>query len=324
MRPYEPGRARARRACAVDDRGALHRRPRARLVGRRRRPLAHPGRGKSTRSQRRGAGAGGRDRRCACPGGEVVHRAYGAPRPGRSSWSRSRTGRRCRSRSRSWCASGAARWWRSTTPCCASTARRCSSCRARRAHGRRGRRRPSRDRHDRRRAPGRSSARAPIEIALLFPVPHRTACERPSATSAGPDPRPSTCAVARRGVGRAWMGTPTRSGHAGRATAARRRPRRRGARRSPARRAGRIPGVVAALEDWGFDDEAALGLGRARVGAAPGAAKVRDADPWSALRASIRPRSGRVPVGACASCSRERPARSICCPASRPIGSASP
>jgi len=120
----------------------------------------------------------------------------------------------------------------------------------------------------------------PIELALLFPVPHRTALRAVLGDVAGIDPRDLPAAAA---VARGWDRQLERGLQAalpppiGELVEA--------ARADLLLLPRRDPDVVAALEDWGFDHEAASGwsgLGwrarrRARQRATP-------EDPWSALR----------------------------------------
>lgn len=126
---------------------------------------------------------------------------------------------------------------------------------------------------------------APVEIALLFPVPHRTCVRAAFGDVRADDPTavrdlPDAGAVARgwerqleRGL-QAQLPAPV-----GESVDA--------ARADLLLLSKREPDVVAALEDWGFDHEAALGwagLGwRARRRAHR---RVHDADPWAAVRAT--------------------------------------
>jgi hypothetical protein len=121
---------------------------------------------------------------------------------------------------------------------------------------------------------------APGELALLFPAAHRTRVRAVLGDVAGVVPRdlPDADAVARR------MGCAARSRAPSRAPAADRRDRRR----------SRAPTCCShhpttrpwgALEDWGFDAEAAGRMvGAGLAGAAPGAPARSVDDPWRALR----------------------------------------
>jgi hypothetical protein len=122
----------------------------------------------------------------------------------------------------------------------------------------------------------------PVELALLFPVPHRTALRAVLGDVAGIDPRelPPADAIARgwdrqleRGL---QVALPPPIGELVDA-----------ARADLLLLSRRAPVVVAALEDWGFDHEATMGwagLGsRARRHARR---RVTPPDPWSMVRAA--------------------------------------
>ncbi len=122
----------------------------------------------------------------------------------------------------------------------------------------------------------------PIELALLFPVPHRTSLRVALGEANGVDPRSLPDADA---VGRGWDLQLERGLQAA-------LPRPIGDLVDAARAdlllcATRVPAVVAALEDWGFDHEAASGWGglgwRARRRARR---REHPADPWAAVRVS--------------------------------------
>ena len=129
----------------------------------------------------------------------------------------------------------------------------------------------------------------PPEIALLFPVPHRTCIRAAVANDAGGLSGPMALDVrdlpGTDAVARGWERQLERGLQA-------HLPPPVGELVDPARadlllRSKREPGVVSALEDWGFDDEAAAGwaaLGwRARRRAKQ---RVRPADPWPGTRAA--------------------------------------
>ena len=236
------------------------------------------------------------------PGGEVVQRTLRRRDRARSggSWSRWRTRRRRRSRSRSSSSIARRVASSSTARCCASTASRCwSLSRAPRAWAvgpGRGRGRDGRPR----RAPG------PID-AQDGSGRDRTAVPRPAPHAPARRGRQSRAAASRRRArspgrrrDRARMGAAARTRAPG--AACRRRSASWSTPRAPTSPGlpRREPAVVSALEDWGFDDEAAAGwaaLGwRARRRADDA---IRAADPWSAARRGRRgARSGAVPVGA--------------------------
>ena len=171
--------------------------------------------------------------------------------------------------------------------------------RARHARGRPAPRRPSGHRWAVRAHWAVRRAGGPVEIALLFPVPHRT-CVR----AAVGDRR------VRRAIDvRAICPAPTRSRAAGSASSSVgcRRTCRRPSASSSMRRAATscsrrdaTPGVVSALEDWGFDHEAVRGLGRARLARAPAGATPggRRRPMVGRARHRRRCRSGSVPLGA--------------------------